>query len=380
MPDADERVQLLRVHKEKMSNATSASVPDQTAALLANVVQAGVFVFLGPFICTFGPAIIHISMLIRSLFAMNYLSFINSVSAVNRMTAFSVFTDQLAVLSVGTLSMTIASLKAARLRAYTSGAVLGTMIATPLVALVRQTLYFSYVGCTAYGEKTAMFPDGVPIGCSQDSNEFQLTFQGTKALTVAIVAGMALLGTKTMGFSIAMMGATMIMSGGLDLTKTILLQVASDPSTAVQVETTMAALQMPITYAIAGFGYLTQWMILKPKRDDRYPDPYLLDPNCDTPKDAQMKEELAKIKPYEQVGFIPFFKAVRGRPYSSPTPLSSPLSSPLSNSTACLLACPPACLSCLSCLLACRSSRSRCSSARSRRRGGRVIARRRRRP
>ena len=83
-------------------------------------------------------------MLIRSLFAMNYLAFIGSVSSVNRMTAFSVFTDQLAVLAVGTLSMTIASLKAARLRAYTSGAVLGTMIATPLVALLRQTLYFGY--------------------------------------------------------------------------------------------------------------------------------------------------------------------------------------------------------------------------------------------
>ena len=73
------------------------------------------------------------------------------------------------------------------------------MIATPLVAIVRQNLYFGYVGCTGYGEKTAMFPDGVPTGCSQDSQEFQITFQATKALTVAIVAGMALLGTKTMG-------------------------------------------------------------------------------------------------------------------------------------------------------------------------------------
>lgn len=36
-----------------MSNATAVpdTVPDQTAGLIANIVQGGVFVFLGPFIC-----------------------------------------------------------------------------------------------------------------------------------------------------------------------------------------------------------------------------------------------------------------------------------------------------------------------------------------
>ena len=72
-------------------------------------------------------------------------------------------------------------------------------IATPLTNFMRTMLYNNWVGCTGYGEKTAMFPDGVPTGCSQDSQEFQITFQATKALTVAIVAVMALLGTKTMG-------------------------------------------------------------------------------------------------------------------------------------------------------------------------------------
>lgn len=76
---------------------------------------------------------------------------------------------------------TVASLKAERLRAYTSGAVLGTMIATPLVALLRQSLYFGWVGCTGLGEKTIMFPDGAPTGCDPDSTEYQITFQGTKA-------------------------------------------------------------------------------------------------------------------------------------------------------------------------------------------------------
>ena len=91
-----------------MSNASAVpvEVQSQSAALVASIVQGGVFLLMGPFVCIFGPAIIHIVTLIRSLFAMNYLAIIGAVSSVNRMTAFSVFTDQLAVLVVGTLSMT----------------------------------------------------------------------------------------------------------------------------------------------------------------------------------------------------------------------------------------------------------------------------------
>ena len=75
---------------EAISLADAMKVPDQTASLIANIVQAGVFLVLGPFVCVYGPSIIHLVTLIRSLFAMNYLAFINEVSAVNRMTAFSV--------------------------------------------------------------------------------------------------------------------------------------------------------------------------------------------------------------------------------------------------------------------------------------------------
>lgn len=128
---------------------------------------------------------------------MNYLAFINSVSSVNRMTAFSVFTDQIAVLAAGTLSMTIASLRAKRLRAYTAGAVLGTMIATPLVAVIRTQLYFGPVGCTGYGTKTVEFPEGMPIGCDHESTAFQVTYQLTKGLVVALVVGFAIVGQKT---------------------------------------------------------------------------------------------------------------------------------------------------------------------------------------
>lgn len=255
-------------------------------------------------------------MLVRSLFAMNYLAFISSVSAVNRDTAFTVFTDQLAVLAVGTLSMTIASLKAAKLRAYTSGAVLGAMVATPLVAIIRQSLYFDYVGCTGVGAKSAMFPDGMPSGCDPDSQEFQLVFQGTKALTVFIVATFALLGTKTMGFSIAMMGATMIINGSLDLTKSILLTIVEDQAAGLQILRTMDTITLPVTYGIAGAGYFIQWMILKPKRDERNPDPYVLDPAIDKEKDVKMKTDYQEMlpggskDPYGQVGVVKFFKAV----------------------------------------------------------------------
>jgi len=295
-----------------MSNATNGTtaLPDQSVALIVNIIQAGIFVTLGPFVCVLGPTIIHIVTFIRSLFAMNYMLFIGSVSAVNQMTALSVFTDQLAVLLVGTLSMTIASLRAARLRAYTSGAVLGIMLAGPLVALVRNQLYFGPVGCTGYGEKTPLFPDGEYIGCDHGSTAFQLTYQGTKVLTVIIVVLMALIGERTMGFSIAMMGSTMIISGGLGLIEAIFRQVAADQELLRTITATFTACEFPITYGIAGGGYFLQWMILKPKRDNTFPDPYLLDPTIDTEKDVKMKTDLAASMPYEQTGVLSFFKAV----------------------------------------------------------------------
>lgn len=69
----------------------------------------------------------------------------------------------------------------------------------------------------AVGEKTPLFPDGVPTGCDHDSTAFQLTFQLTKLLMVSTIAGFAFAGKKLMGFSIALMGSTMIMKGVLDL-------------------------------------------------------------------------------------------------------------------------------------------------------------------
>ena len=68
------------------TNATAIPMetPSQTATLVANIVQAVVFVALGPFVTVYGPSLIHLVTLIRSLFAMNYLAFINSVSGAPR--------------------------------------------------------------------------------------------------------------------------------------------------------------------------------------------------------------------------------------------------------------------------------------------------------
>ena len=48
--------------------------PSQTAALVANIVQAGVFSTVGPFVCVYGPSILRVVIALRSLFAMNYVS------------------------------------------------------------------------------------------------------------------------------------------------------------------------------------------------------------------------------------------------------------------------------------------------------------------
>jgi len=244
-------------------NSTSvAGPPDQTAALIANIIQASIFVSVGPFVAIYGPAIFRVTTLLRSLFAMNYLSWVLAVSAVDEMTAFEVFTDRLAVLAAGVMTLTIASLRSRKIRAYAAGAVLGTMVATPLVELIRQHLYFGTVGCTGIGEKTAIFPEGEPIGCDHTSQKFQLTFQLTKALMVCTVAGFAFLGKKLMGFSIAMMGSTMIVEGGMGLLQVILLEYTDDQDLATQIIRTFSTIDLFVTYGIAALGYALQKLVL----------------------------------------------------------------------------------------------------------------------
>uniref|UniRef100_A0A7S2BBN9 Uncharacterized protein n=1 Tax=Haptolina brevifila TaxID=156173 RepID=A0A7S2BBN9_9EUKA len=291
------------------SNATDVyAVPDNTASLVASTLQAAVFLFLGPFVCIYGPSIIHIVTLIRSLFAMNYLAYIQNAGAVNKNTAFSVFTDQVALLAAGTLALTIASLRGRKLMAYSSGAVLGMMVATPLVALMRESLYFGTVGCTAYGEKTEIFPEGEPVGCDHDSQAFQGTFQGSKATFVVIVTVFAIMGSKTLGFSISMMGSTMIISGSLGIVRSIILQTVNDQDVMQNVISTFTAIELPVTYSLSFAGYVIQWMILKRKDDLRYTSPELY--VQDTDEITKLKEELKAMKPEEQTSFIGFFKTV----------------------------------------------------------------------
>lgn len=122
----------------------------QLAATIANIAQAGVFLSFGPMVCLYGPAIFRVVTFIRSLFASNYMAFIGAVAAADTMTYFEVFVDRAVILIAGTVTMTIASLRSKKIRAYTAGAVLGTQIAIPLMSLLRQQLYFNsgFVGCT----------------------------------------------------------------------------------------------------------------------------------------------------------------------------------------------------------------------------------------
>ena len=141
-------------------------------------------------------------------------------------------------------------------------------------------------------------PEGVPIGCDHDSSTFQAAFQGTKALTVAIVMGFALIGQKTMGFSIAMMGATMIITGGLDLLKVIMTKFVDDQELLVTITETFTSVELPVTYGVGGLGYLFQWMILKQKDDIRYTSPeYEVEDTADI---TELKEKLKTQDPEKQ--------------------------------------------------------------------------------
>ena len=122
----------------------------QLAAFIANIAQAGVFLTFGPMVCLYGPAIFRVVTFIRSLFASNYMAFIGAVAAADTMTYFEVFVDRSVILIAGTITMTIASLRSKKIRAYAAGAVLGTQLAIPLMGLIRQQLYFEtgFVGCT----------------------------------------------------------------------------------------------------------------------------------------------------------------------------------------------------------------------------------------
>jgi len=265
----------------------------QLAATIANIAQAGVFLSFGPMVCLYGPAIFRVVTFIRSLFASNYMAFIGAVAAADTMTYFEVFVDRAVILIAGTVTMTIASLRSKKIRAYTAGAVLGTQIAIPLMSLLRQQLYFNsgFVGCTGLGTKTAMFPDGEPTGCPGgfDSLEFQITFQGTKSLQVIIVSVFAFLGQRLMNFSISLMGATMIIDGTVDLLKTVLILILSADQTTT-VLNFITTWNMVLTYSMAAFGYGMQKVLLnnKDKQDE--------DGVEETPKILAAKKALKEAK------------------------------------------------------------------------------------
>ena len=74
---------------------------------------------------------------------------------------------------------------------------------------------------------------------------------------VVIVTAMALIGQKTYGLSISLMGSTMIISGSLSLIKSIILQVATDQDSMKSIMRMFAALELPLSCTGIEFRTLT---------------------------------------------------------------------------------------------------------------------------
>ena len=243
--------------------AAATMAPNQTASLVSSLVQAGVFLFLGPAVCAYGPAFFRIVVVIRSLFAVNYLTFFGNVGAVDAMTAIDVFGNGLVLLIVNTMTLAMTSLKNREARAYTRGAVLGVMVATPALEVIRNQLFFGPIGCTHYGEKSQIFPEGIPVGgpmCTPLSDEFQYVYQGTKGAQIAIVGAFAMLGKHMLNLSTATVGSTMIVKGSFDLLSTVLLMYY--PDDAVSILQTFKLLELFVTYGLAVLGYAIQKIAL----------------------------------------------------------------------------------------------------------------------
>ena len=64
-----------------------------------------------------------------------------------------------------------------------------------------------------------------------------------------------------MGFSIALMGATMAVSGTMDLLETILLTAVNDQELAKTINEAFGGIELPLTYGLAGLGYFFQLMV-----------------------------------------------------------------------------------------------------------------------
>jgi hypothetical protein len=123
------------------------------------------------------------------------------------------------------------------------------------------------IGCTSLGETKTYFPNGEPQGCDLNSVGFQLVFQLTTFFRWLIIVVSAYYGKRTLNFSIATAGATMIVKGTIDLIKAIGFQYAKD--SAIQILNVVVPVRAWVTYGVAAIGFLGQKYLLEAKEDGK---------------------------------------------------------------------------------------------------------------
>lgn len=223
-------------------------------------IQTVLLVLMGPTVLFYGPAVHKSVMFVQALFAANYIAFVGAAAGVDAFTAFDVW-DKFVVLATGTLTLTFTAIKSQKARAISQGAVLGVLIATPLTNFMRTMLYNNWVGCTGYGAKSTVFPDGEPQGCDLNSVEFQVSFQLSKTLFWAITAGMMYIGKKVTIVSVAMTGSSMVMKGLIDLITNVM--TIAMPDLAAEILGVLTPIRTFIGYGLAGVGVVIQLHILQ---------------------------------------------------------------------------------------------------------------------
>ena len=231
--------------------------PGGLVGLIVAIVQGLVLIILGPTIMLYGPTVPRFTSLIKAVVVSSYLLLINSIVSVNAFTAFTVF-ERAVTFFISTLTVTYTSLNNPGAKAKAAGFALGTLIAVPLVAFIGELLItLPSINCKGKGTKREWFPNGEPTGCDLNSVEFQAVYQCMQLLKWIIITVSAIYGKKTMNFSTATVGASMLVKGVVDLTKAVGFQVLS-PADAGVILLVITPARAWVTYGVAIGGFFLQ--------------------------------------------------------------------------------------------------------------------------
>ena len=236
--------------------------PGGIVGLIVACVQGGLLVTLGPAILIYGPSFKRFVALIQAIIVSSYILLINSIISINAFTAF-LTVERAVTFVIATLTVTYTSLNNPGARARAAGFALGSLIGGPLMDFVSTLCYQHALGCKGMGDKTEYFPNGTPMGCDLNSVSFQAVFQLTLFGKWLIIVGSAYYGKKTINFSTATAGGTMIVKGTIDLVKAIGFQVS--PESSISIIAVITPSRTWVTYGVAILGFLIQRKLLEEK-------------------------------------------------------------------------------------------------------------------